>query len=572
MNVVSTEIQKNFSGSYPKNLKVLLVYPNTWDVAIANLGFQRVHSILNRIDGIQCDILSLPNNWKPETQNLHSDDLRSREMNLEPQDFDMIAFSISFEPDYLNAVLQLKYFNIPLERDKRDNSYPLILAGGSAIFINPEPMAQIVDAFFIGEAEGLAEKFFNLFIQSDFDEPRDLLPKASKIKGMYIPHLYDGLYEKGTPQKQMSSLAHKFPLVERYWVEDELSLKTHSEMHTETSVFKDMSLLEVTRGCIWACRFCTAGFIYRPPRLPDLNKTYNSLRETLEKQGKETKTIGLVGPSVTDHPQLVSLTKRLVEEGKALSFSSLRMETLTNELVDLMKQSGQKTITVAMDAPSERMRNAVNKAATDQFIIDKCQFLAEKGILHLKLYSIIGLPNETENDIDQFIQVIGDVQKAYLEASKKHGRIGNLTIGLSPFVPKPGTPFQWHPMEKVSVLKKRFMKIRKSLSKLPNVKLSFGSPNEAYLQTYLSKGGRELINFFNSYLNSGHDEKKALNNCLPKPDEIVYRQYQQNDFLPWDIIDHGYRDNFLWNDYQRGLMETQTPACDTATCHICGIC
>ena len=117
-----------------------------------------------------------------------------------------------------------------------------------------------------------------------------------------------------------------------------------------------------------------------------------------------------------------------------------------------------------------------------------------------------------------------------------------------------------------------FTKVRKSLSKLPNVKLSFGSPNEAYLQTYLSKGGRELINFFKGYLNSGHDEKKALNNCLPKPDEVVYKQYQQNDFLPWDIIDHGYRDNFLWNDYQRGLMETQTPACDTATCHVCGIC
>ncbi len=225
-----------------------------------------------------------------------------------------------------------------------------------------------------------------------------------------------------------------------------------------------------------------------------------------------------------------------------------------------------------MDAPSERMRNVVNKSATDQFIIDKCRFLAEKGILNLKLYSIIGLPNETEDDITQFIKVVGYVQKAFLEASKKHGRIGNLTIGLSPFVPKPGTPFQWHPMEKISVLKKRFMRIRKNLSKLSNIKLSFGSPKEAYLQTYLSKGGRELIDFFKYYLNSGHDKKKALSKCLPKPDDIVYRQYQQNDFLPWDIIDHGYRENFLWNDYQRGLMETQTPACDTATCHVCGIC
>ena len=215
-----------------------------------------------------------------------------------------------------------------------------------------------------------------------------------------------------------------------------------------------MALMEVTRGCIWACRFCTAGFIYRPPREPDLTQTYDSLARVLVDQGKEASTIGLVGPSVTDHPQLLGLARRLVAEGKKLSFSSLRMETLNDELVDLIIKSGQKTLTVAIDAPSERMRDVINKSASDDFVVDKCRFLTEKGILHLKIYSIIGLPTETDDDIDQFIRLIENVQKVYVEACRARGNIGAVTIGLSPLVPKPGTPFQWHPMESVSVSEK----------------------------------------------------------------------------------------------------------------------
>jgi radical SAM superfamily enzyme YgiQ (UPF0313 family) len=275
---------------------------------------------------------------------------------------------------------------------------------------------------------------------------------------------------------------------------------------------------------------------------------------------------------VTDHPQLVALARRLVTEGNKLSFSSLRMETLTDELVDLILQSGQKTITVASDAPSEKMRDVINKSASDEFIIDKCRFLTEKGILHLKIYSIIGLPAETDDDIDQFIRLVETIQKEYVDACRARGNIGSVTIALSPLVPKPGTPFQWHPMESVGVLKKRFMKVRKALGRLPNINLSFGSPNEAYLQTYLSRGDRRVLDFFQAYLENGHDAKRALQSVKPNPDDFIYRQFEKDDVLPWDIIDHGYFPKFLWQDYQRGLREKHTPVCDTATCKICGIC
>jgi len=333
-----------------------------------------------------------------------------------------------------------------------------------------------------------------------------------------------------------------------------------------------MSLMEVTRGCIWACRFCTAGFIYRPPRLPDLNLTYRSLENVLAGQGKSVSTVGLVGPSVTDHPEILSLARKIVEDGKKLSFSSLRMETLTDELVDLIQKSGQKTLTVAVDGPSERMRRVINKQATDDFIVEKCQFLTEKGILHLKIYSIIGLPGETEEDIDHFIALVERVMKTYVATCSQRGNIGQVTIGLSPLIPKPGTPFQWHPMESVQSLKKKFMKVRKALGRLPHIKLSFGSPNEAYLQTYLSRGDRRVLSFFKTYLANGHDAKKALAESSPSADSFVYRQYEKNDVLPWDIVDHGYKNDFLWSDYQRGLKEGVTPVCDTAVCKICGIC
>lgn len=566
---VSFQTDHSISESSSPNqaIRVLLVYPNTREVALANLGFQQVYTLLNSIQGVECDRYALPTDWIPETEMLSQKDLRSMDMNRLPADFDIIAFSISFEPDYLNAVIALKYFNIPLDRTERDSSYPMIVAGGSAIFINPEPLANCMDVMFIGEGEGMANYFFDTLYK--FEDKNKFLEKAASLPGIYVPEFYDSQIDSGR-QVGVSTNIDIPSRVTRHWVAEEKSLCTHSVVHGENSTFKDMALMEVTRGCIWACRFCTAGFIYRPPRLPDLNKTYDSMMQTLGDQGKTAQTIGLVGPSVTDHPQLPALAKRITDEGKTISFSSLRMETLTDELVSLILKSGQKTLTVAVDGPSERMRDVINKAATDDFIIEKCRFLTRKGILHLKIYSIIGLPHETDDDIEQFIRLVERVQEVYVDECRNLGRIGRVTISLSPLVPKPGTPFQWHPMEKVKSLKKKFSRLRKALGKLPHLKLSFGSPNEAYLQTYLSRGDRGVHEFFKTFLSNGHDAKSALNKH--SVDSFVYRQYGKEDYLPWDIVDHGYRNGFLWDDYQRGLNAGRTPVCDTATCHVCGIC
>lgn len=570
-NTESITVQAPIAATV-RPVSVLLVYPSTSDVAVANLGFQRVHGLLNQIVGVTCDRFSLPTGWTPESSPLTTAQMRSHDMSRPVHDFDMIAFSISFEPDYLNAVTLLHYFNLPLARKDRGEGHPLIVAGGSALFINPEPMADIVDLCFIGEAEGMIEQFFKKFTETDWDDPREMYESVATVPGVYIPEFYEPVYENDR-QVALNACDGIPEKVERHWVEEgSPDLCTHSVIHGEESTFKDMALMEVTRGCIWACRFCTAGFIYRPPREPDIEATYNSLAKVLTEQDKEASTIGLVGPSVTDHPDLVRLVKRLVDEGKTLSFSSLRMETLTDELVDLILKSGQKTLTVAVDAPSERMRNAINKAASDDYIVEKCQFLTEKGVLHLKIYSIIGLPWEEDEDIDRFIELVKRVQQVYVDASRPHGRIGQLTIAVSPLVPKPGTPFQYHPMESTGRLKKKFLKLRQTLGRLPNVHLSFGSPREGYLQTYLTRADRRALSFFEIYLNNGLDAQRALKDASPSADDVVYRQYGPDDFLPWDVIDHGYRDNFLWWDYQRGFKEKHTPVCDTATCKICGIC
>jgi radical SAM superfamily enzyme YgiQ (UPF0313 family) len=550
-------------------LRVLLVYPNTTAVALANLGFQRVYTLLNGLPGVMCDRYSLPDGWSPGVARLAEADLRSADSDRRPRDFDMIAFSISFEPDYLHVAAILHYFGIPLGRDERGAEYPLIAAGGSAVFINPEPLADICDVFFIGEAEGLVAGFFSLYADRRGDDRHEVLARAGVLPGIYVPELYSAEFA-GDRQTALVSRPGVPARVRRHVAELPADLCTHSTIHGEGGAFKNMALLEVTRGCIWACRFCTAGFIYRPPREPDLLKTYDSLRQSLGAHA--VSTVGLVGPSVTDHPGLPALARRIVEDGKKLSFSSLRMETLTEELVDLMLRSGQKTLTVAVDGPSERMRRVINKAATDAFIIEKCRFLTERGVLHLKIYSIVGLPGETEEDIDSFIALIEAVSREYVEARRRRGNIGQLTVSLSPLIPKPGTPFQWHPMERVDVLRHRFARLRKALGRLPNMKLGFGSPHEAYLQTYLSRGDRRLLSFFRSYLECGQDAKRALKNAEPHPDGFVYRQYEADDFLPWDVVDHGYFNRFLWQDYQRGLKEAPTPVCDTAVCKICGIC
>ncbi len=385
MTETDSTYQINAPAFCPDLVRVLLVYPNSKDVALANLGFQRVHTLLNQIHGVECDHYSLPVGWSSDVLKLESSSMLSHEWKWSLDRFDVIAFSISFEPDYLNAALILKYFGIPLERKERSAGHPLVLAGGSAVFINPEPLADCIDAFFIGEGEGLAEPFFRLFSENEFSDARELLEPAAKIPGIYVPQFYHQEYQGGS-MVAFKAGPEAFERVERHWVkEGSPDLCTHSVLHDAVSTFKDMSLMEVTRGCIWACRFCTAGFIYRPPRLPDLNLTYRSLENVLEGQGKSVSTVGLVGPSVTDHPEILPLAQKIVEDGKKLSFSSLRMETLTDELVDLIQKSGQKTLTVAVDGPSERMRRVINKQATDDFIVEKCQFLTEKGILHLKI-------------------------------------------------------------------------------------------------------------------------------------------------------------------------------------------
>ncbi|MEK9629423.1 MAG: radical SAM protein, partial [Nitrospinota bacterium] len=300
---VSFQTDHNISESSVPNqaIRVLLVYPNTREVALANLGFQQVYSLLNSIEGVECDRYALPNDWKPENETLNPNDLRSMDTNRPPSEFDVIAFSISFEPDYLNTVITLKYFNLPLDREERDVSCPMVVAGGSAIFINPEPLANCMDAMFIGEGEGIANDFFAVF--SKTDDRNKFLEKAAGLQGIYVPKFYDSQMESGRQTGVTTSL--DIPSrVTRHWVKEEDSLCTHSVVHEENSTFKDMALMEVTRGCIWACRFCTAGFIYRPPRNPDLEKTYDSMSQLLEGQGKTAQTIGLVGPSVTDHPQL----------------------------------------------------------------------------------------------------------------------------------------------------------------------------------------------------------------------------------------------------------------------------
>ena len=255
---VSFQTDHSISESSAPNqaIRVLLVYPNTREVALANLGFQQVYTLLNSIQGVECDRYALPTDWIPETEMLSQKDLRSMDMNRLPADFDIIAFSISFEPDYLNAVIALKYFNIPLDRTERDSSYPMIVAGGSAIFINPEPLANCMDVMFIGEGEGMANYFFDTLYK--FEDKNKFLEKAASLPGIYVPEFYDSQIDSGR-QIGVSTNIDIPSRVTRHWVAEEKSLCTHSVVHGENSTFKDMALMEVTRGCIWACRFCTAG-------------------------------------------------------------------------------------------------------------------------------------------------------------------------------------------------------------------------------------------------------------------------------------------------------------------------
>lgn len=548
---------------WENRVHVALVYPNHYEVGMANLGFQTVYRLLNAMDHVLCERFFLPQPEEGESPPV------SLESGRRLVDFDCVAFSLSFENDYPNVLTILRKAALPLQSALRGNSLPLILAGGVAVFLNPEPLVDFFDCFLLGEAEAFLISFFKHF-DPDKDRREQLRELAQEVPGVYIPSFYKETYSQDGILKSFTPIEDVPEKVQRIYARDIETIPTDSAIVTPNTSFDDAYLIEVSRGCQHGCRFCAAGYLYRPPRTRPLS----ILLASMQKGGEWTKKIGLMGTAVSDLPDLKALCAEGQSRDLQLSFSSLRADTLDKELVEALKSGRLKTATIAPEAGSDRMRKVINKGLTKEDILSAAERLVSGGIPNLKLYFMIGLPAEQEEDIQAIIDLVKQIKQKFLKASRAKGRMGTITVSLNAFVAKPFTPFQWSAMDKLGVLKQKIKAIKGGLKKVTNVRVNAEAPRWAHLQALFARGDRRI----GRLLVSAHENKgnwpQTLKAWTLKPDFYVHRQRDREELLPWDFIDHGIDKNFLWNEYQRALKGQSTKPCpmDPSKCQICGVC
>ncbi len=542
-----------------------LVYPNAWRLGMANLGFHAVYRLANAEADVLCERAFLPEEPGEEP--------RTVESGRPLRDFEVVAFSLSFEDDYVNVLDVLRRSGIPLRAADRDERYPLVMAGGIAVQINPEPLAPFFDLFLVGEGEELLPSFFAALRRLPAREPRaGALRALARIPGAYVPSLYDveyadtragaGWVTRFEPREGAS------PRVKRLYVPDLGKVPTSRVVETPGAQFGDLYLTEVARGCLWGCRFCAAGFVQRPYREVDLEVLRGEVRKGIEKGLR----IGLVGPDTSDYTGLDPLTCFIGEEGGTFSPSSLRVDAITPELAGRMAAGGERSITLAPEAGTDRMRKVVNKDFSDDRIVEAAGNALSQGMRHVKLYFMCGLPTETDEDVLGMAHVALRIRDEVMKPkAKATGRMGRITLSVNPFVPKPWTPFQWAPMHDAGCLAKKRRLLEKAL-RPHGIEVEFFSPREGYVQTLLSRGDRRVADLLElALLETGGSVQRALARWPHDPEFFVTREVGVDEWLPWDFIDHGLEKAFLAREYRRGVGARITPKCALATCRACGL-
>lgn len=534
-------------------LKMCVVYPNHYRTAMSSLGFQTVYRLLATTPGIHCERAFLPERDDLEEQRRSGLPLLSLEGRRPLADFDLIAFSTSFEPDYVNLTLMLDLARIPLYSHQRDESHPLVMAGGAALFLNPEPVADFLDLVCIGEGEEILPNLMSALMEPTGSDRRELLTTLSRLPGIYVPRFHPPRYESG----RLAGFDHEpgsAGFIPRICAQLERHPPAQTVILTENTEFGDMFLVEVSRGCPHGCRFCGAGFIYGRFRQHPYQALVDAIERGLEHRGK----IGLVGAAVSDYRDIGRLCRHVVERGAKVSVSSLRIDRTDPDMLDALVASGHKTISLAPEGGSQRLRDLIRKNLTEEQIQDACERIIARDILNLRLYFIIGLPTETERDLEELVRLVTTIRQRVVEQGRANRRLGVITLSINPFVPKPFTPFQWCGMEALPSLEAKVKYLEQSLRGMANLQLKVESLKGCYLQALLSRGDRRCSALLER-MARGASLKKAAKACGMDTDELVRRAIPLDEPLPWDLIGSADREQ-LRKDFQLafGIDEKQT--------------
>ncbi|MFQ3548761.1 MAG: radical SAM protein [Armatimonadota bacterium] len=532
-------------------IRTALVYPNTYKLGMSSLGYQIIYEMINSMPIASCERVFLPDADELRIYKNTKTEITSLESSSKLNEFDVIAFSLHFELDYTNILKILDMGNVPFKSSARTIHNPIVIAGGPAVTINPEPVADFFDAIVIGDGEECITQIYNsLYVNQDKDR-KEVLRELSKIEGVYVPSLYEPQYSKDGIFTGIKALDGAPEIINKSTVKNLSKYPNSSCIITKEAEFGEINLIEIGRGCGRGCRFCAAGFINRPLRSRNVEIKPNS-------------RYGLVGAAVYDNSSSKDLCEKIINSDGSFSISSMRLETLTDEIAKLLKNGGQKTVTIAPEAGSQRLRNIINKPATEEDILSAVKSAVNAGIANIKMYFMIGLPFETNEDVEEIVRLVKKV--------KKNAVSTGLHMSVSSFVPKPHTPFQWHPMEQVKTLRKRYAYLKKELPSIGGVNFGGESPRLSIVQGVLSRGDRRLGKAIIYAYKNNDDYAQGFREANIDINYYIYRKIDNNTQLPWNHINSGVFTEYLWIEYNNSMNNHITSICDFNNCQKCGAC
>ena len=536
-------------------LRVALAFPNTYFVGMSNLGFQTVYKLFNEEDGIVCERFFLPPKSELAAQVAAGAPLLTLESQTPVRDFDVVAFSVSFEWDYTNVLTLMRLAGIPLRADARTHHDPLVLIGGAVTFVNPEPLALFADVIAAGEGEVLIPALLKAFKEaSDRD---DLLRRLGAERGYYVPAFYDVEYARdGTISAFLPREGTGAPATVK-----KAALKTTDAVDPPaTTIFTPETelgsrfLVEVVRGCANLCRFCWAGYNYLPVRAFPKER----ILELAKRAKPYSNKAGLVSIALCDHPDVEEILTALVEMGYSISPASLRLDDLTPTILDLLRRSGERTITIAPETGSDRLRRVINKTVTNDEILNAAEMIFAAGFENLKLYYMIGLPTETDEDLVAIRDLTLQLRDIMMKHARPRGQVGRIVGSVNPLVPKPGTAYQWLPMTDDRVIERTIRRMRTLITDIDNVYFNIKSERHSFYQALLSLGDRRVAPAIEAAERNGGNWRAAVAEAGVDADFFVFRDRSADAMLPWDIIDGGMKDAFFRSELEKGFREEWT--------------
>ena len=542
--------------------RVALCYPNLYYVGMSNLGMHSVFQMLNGIPDVVCERAFLPDDVDAVELERTGQPLTTVESGSPLRQFDVVAFSVSFENDYIHVLKMLKMSGIPLRAADRGPGDPLVVLGGAAMFLNPEPLAAFADLIAVGEGEALVPRMMEALLGGD---PRRALDRLTAKEGFYVPSRYQVRYhDDGT----VAAYDGPGPVIRQRGWPGKMALP-QSAILTPNTEMSGKFLVEISRGCPCMCRFCWAGYNYLPVRGFSRQQIVDRAREVRP----FTDKIGLVSTAVCDHPEIGGIVDDLAAMGFQVSVASLRLDDLTPEFVLKLVDTGVEGLTLAPECGSDRMRKVLNKQFSNDDILERARWIFENGIQNLKLYYMVGLPWERHEDVEAIVDLTERIRDLMIEVGRPRGRVGRIHPSINPFVPKPGTPYQWLPMEDPRETDRKLQFLRKAFGRMANVDAICKSARSGVSQSILALADRRVADALEFACLNGVDLKRGMKATGLDPAFYLFRGRGREEILPWDIVDNGVAKSYYLRELDKSAQELLSPHCpELQGCIRCAVC